>query len=140
MRHTWIWRPNCARVGALVETKSGTAEILTPVRRFEARAFHVDSFNLLDTWIDRLHALMVIHEQDGAVASRQWLGDRELDQSQHLKELVDAALKVVPRNRNRDGELALPEARTLESMRQTLDLFHDLEPPIPGISQMDLYG
>jgi len=124
----------------LVETKSGTAEILTPVRRFEARAFQVDSLYLLDTWIDRLHALMVIHEQDGAVASRQWLADRELDQSQHLKELVDAALRVVPRHRNSNGELALPEARTLESMRQTLDLFHDLEPPDPGISQMDLYG
>ena len=124
----------------LVETKSGTAEILTPARRFEARAFQVDSLYLLDTWIDRLHALMVIHEQDGAVASRQWLGDRELDQSQHLKELVDAALKVVPRHRNSNGELALPEARTLESMRQTLNLFHDLEPPAPGIAQMDLYG
>ena len=124
----------------LVETKSGTAEILTPVRRFEARAFQVDSLYLLDTWIDRLHALMVIHEQDGAIASRQWLSDRELDQSQHLKELVDAALRVVPRHRNNNGELALPEARTLESMRQTLDLFHDLEPPAPGISQMDLYG
>ena len=124
----------------LVETKSGTAEILTPARRFEARAFQVESLYLLETWIDRLHALMVIHEQDGAVASRQWLGDRELDQSQHLKELVDAALRVVPRHRNSNGELALPEARTLESMRQTLDLFHDLEPPAPGISQMDLYS
>ena len=124
----------------LVETKSGTAEILTPVRRFEARAFQVDSLYLLDTWIDRLHALMVIHEQDGAVASRQWLSDRELDQSQHLKELVDAALRVVPRHRNSNGELALPEARTLESMRQTLDLFHDLEPPAPAISQKDLFG
>ena len=124
----------------LVETKSGTAEILTPARRFEARAFQVESLYLLDTWIDRLHALMVIHEQDGAVASRQWLGDRELDQSGQLKELVEAALRVVPRHRNRDGELALPEARTLESMRQTLDLFHDLEPPAPAISQKDLFG
>ena len=124
----------------LVETKSGTAEILTPARRFEARAFQVESLYLSDTWIDRLHALMVIHEQDGAVASRQWLGDRELDQSQHLKELVDAALKVVPRHRNSNGELALPEARTLESMHQTLDLFHDLEPPAPGTVQMDLYS
>ena len=124
----------------LVETKSGTAEILTPARRFEARAFQVDSLYLLDTWIDRLHALMVIHEQDGAVASRQWLGDRELDQSGQLKELVEAALRVVPRHRNREGELALPEARTLESMRQTLDLFHDLEPPAPAISQKDLFG
>ena len=126
----------------LVATKSGTAEILTPARRFEARAFQVDSFNLLelDTWIDRLHALMVIHEQDGAVASRQWLADRELDQSQQLKELVDAALRVVPRHRNSNGELALPEARTLESMRQTLDLFHDLKPPAPEISQKDLFG
>ncbi len=124
----------------LVETKSGTAEILTPARRFEARAFRVDSRSRLDMWIDRLHALMVVYEQDGAVASHQWLGDRELDQSEQLKELVDAALRVVPRHRNSNGELDLPEARTLESMRQTLDLFRDLEPPAPVVAQKDLFG
>ena len=111
----------------LIQTKAGKAEILTPERRFEIRAFKLGLDAQYETWIDRLHALMVTYSQDGLPAAREWLRRTGLVDNVQLQSLIHAAIRAVPRNRDRNDVIIQSEARTLEGIRATL--FPEIEVP-----------
>ena len=125
----------------LVETKSGTAEILIPERRFDSKSFALGFEFAYETWIDRLHALMVTYDHDGLQVARNWLRQTQLADNDKFRTLIEAAIQAIPRSKNNKGEIAIAEAKTLESIRATL--FPDIEvPPEPtlGLDQLDLYS
>ena len=111
----------------MIAARGGTTEILTPSRRFESKAFALGLSVPYDSWIDRLHALMVTFEQDGLYEARHWLEQNGLSDNDTMGALLTAALQVVPRERRSDGDMMIPEAQTLENIRATL--FPDIEPP-----------
>ena len=125
----------------LVTTRGGTAEILSPARRFDSQCFAFGLGIAYETWIDRLHALMVAYEQDGLQVARAWLEQTGLAENDRFRALLEAALRAIPRARNAAGEILAPEARTLESIRATL--FPQMEAPSdpePEHEQPTLYA
>lgn len=124
----------------LVDTKGGTAEILIPERRFENRAFALGFEFLYETWIDRLHALMVAYDHDGLQVARNWLERTGLADSDRFRDLIASAIRAVPRARDGKGEIRIAEAKTLESIRATL--FPEIKAPAdpqPVMKQDNLF-
>ncbi len=125
----------------LVATRSGTAEILSPMRRWESNCFAFGLGISYETWIDRLHALMVAYEQDGLQVARAWLAQTNLAENDRFRSLLEAALRAIPRTKDTADEILIPEARTLEGIRATL--FPQVAaPPEPEeeATQPDLYA
>ena len=70
--------------------------------------------------------LMLVYDEEGLGAAQAWLERTGRRDDQRFAALVEAAIRAIPRVRQKD-ELIRPEARVLESMRQTL--FPSIEPP-----------
>lgn len=115
----------------VVSQGSGTVTLLAPSQRLTAGAFDLEALSL-PTWLDRLHALMVVYDQDGLPAARAWLSRAGLDGDSRLADVFQAALYAVPRVRTKTG-FARPEARILDSLRATL-FDHVLAPPEPVVA------
>ncbi len=109
----------------VVRASGGTVTLLTPAQRRTAGALDPDATSW-DTQLDALHALMLVYDEEGIGAAQAWLERTGRGDDQRFAALVEAALRAIPRVRQKD-ELILPEARVLESMRQTL--FPSIEPP-----------
>jgi len=110
----------------LVKATSGDVTLLTPAQRRTAKALDSDAAG----WpilVDALHALMLVHDEEGLAASRSWLARSGKQSDDRFGALVEAAVHVVPRTRDKNGEFTRPEARILESMRATL--YDWIEPP-----------
>jgi hypothetical protein len=110
----------------IIRQGSGTVTIQTPAQRHAAGAIDPDGA-VFATWLDKLHALMVVYDQDGLPAARAWLARTELLDDSRLSDLIEAALRAVPRVRDRSG-FVRPEARILDSLRTTL--FEQIPIPI----------
>lgn len=119
-----------ARAKLLVK-KSGTVTLCVPKERLrrdaeselpgvnrERRAF--------PALIDALHTALYVADLDGASAARTWLEQRRLADDARFRALVEAAVKAVPRVRDK-GELAVAEAALLE--RLVLTAFPDVHLP-----------
>jgi putative DNA methylase len=109
----------------LIRSKTGTVTLLTPQQRHTARAIDLAA----TSWpvlVDALHCLMLVYDDEGLAAARAWLERTGKGDDPRFRDLVAAALHAVPRVRVR-GELARPEARTLESLR--VALFDDIPAP-----------
>lgn len=118
-----------AREHKVVRAASGMVTLLAPAQRRTARGLDPDAASW-PTLLDALHALMLTYEEDGLTAARAWLTRTGQTDSQQFRDLVEAALRAVPRTKE-DGEFVRPEARTLESLRATL--FDGIPaPPEPG--------
>lgn len=92
--------------------------LLSPQQRHSAGAFDPDA----DSWpilLDALHSLMLIYDEDGLPAAREWLARTGKGKDPRFSELIAAALAAIPRVRER-GEFARPEARILDSLRTAL--------------------
>jgi len=125
----------------LVATRGGTAEILSPLYRFENRRFAFGLGISYETWVDRLHALMVAYEQDGLQVARAWLAQTKLAENGRFRALLEAALRAIPRTKDAAGEILIPEARTLEDIRATLFPQVKAPPdPEPEYEQPALYA
>jgi adenine-specific DNA methylase len=109
----------------IVRASSGTVTLLTPPQRRTGGALDPDASSW-DTQVDALHALMLVYDEEGLGAAQAWLDRTGRRDDQRFAALVEAALRAIPRVRQKD-ELIRPEARVLESMRQTL--FPSIEPP-----------
>jgi adenine-specific DNA methylase len=110
----------------IVRAASGTVTLLTPAQRRTAGALDSDSSSW-ETQVDALHALMLVYDEEGLGAAQAWLERTGRRDDQRFVALVEAALNAIPRVRQKE-ELIRPEARILESMRQTL--FPSIEPPV----------
>lgn len=104
---------------------SGKVTILTPAQRRTAGALDPEAASFA-TWLDRLHALMLVYDEEGLGAARSWLGRNDLAEDAKLAELVGAAMRAIPRVKDK-GAFARPEARILDSLRSAL--FEHVEPP-----------
>jgi adenine-specific DNA methylase len=109
----------------VVRASGGTVTLLTPAQRRTAGALDPDASSW-DTLLDALHSLMLTYEEEGIGAAQAWLDRTGRRDDSRFTALVEAALYSIPRVRQKD-ELIRPEARVLESMRQTL--FPSIEPP-----------
>jgi adenine-specific DNA methylase len=110
----------------LLSTASGFVEILAPAARRARDAFDI-SASTFPYLVDLAQALMLIYHEEGERAAATFLAARGRDGDAQLRDLMQALLNVIPRDRDAKGEFLLPEAGMLEDLRLTL--FSDLEPP-----------
>ena len=110
----------------VVKQGSGTVTLLTPAQRRTAGRLDPDAASY-ETWLDRLHSLMLVYDEDGIGAARAWLARTALVNDSRLSDVVEAALHAVPRVKDK-GEFARSEARTLESLRAAL--FEHVRSPV----------
>lgn len=123
-----------ARTHKIVKSSSGSVTLLTPAQRRTAGGLDPDA-TAHAIWLDRLHALMLIYEEDGLAAARSWLARTGLGDDSRFVDLVTAALRAVPRVKDK-GQFARPEARTLDSLRAAL--FEQIPAPVddtPAVPQ-----
>ncbi len=92
--------------------------LLTPAQRRTAGRLDVDA-DSWPIWLDRLHSLMLVYDEEGLAAAKSWLARTGLADDPRFVDLVRAALYAVPRVKDK-GEFARPEARVLDSLRATL--------------------
>lgn len=112
----------------LVKASAGRVTLLTPAQRRTARSLDVNA-PTYTSLVDRLHALMLVYEEDGVRAAQLWMGRHNLLDDLRFKELVGAAIFAVPR-RKLKGDFVRPEARVLDSLRTSF--FDDIVlPPDP---------
>jgi hypothetical protein len=69
---------------------------------------------------------MLVYEEEGLSATKAWLSRTGKADDQRLHDLVEAAIRAVPRVKDK-GEFVRPEARALEGLRATL--FDDIAAP-----------
>lgn len=107
-----------AKRDKIVKATSGSVTLLTPAQRRTAGGLDPDasSFN---NWIDRLHVLMLIYDEDGLAAARAWLARTGMGEDPRFADLIQAALAAIPRVRDK-GQFIRPEARILDSLRTAL--------------------
>jgi putative DNA methylase len=115
-----------AKQQKIVKQGSGSVTLLSPTQRRTAGALDPDAA-IYATWLDRLHALMLIYDEEGLAATRSWLARTGLTGDQHLSDVVEAAMHAVPRVKDK-GVFARPEARILDSLRASL--FDHIAAPI----------
>jgi putative DNA methylase len=118
-----------ARQHRVIRASAGFVTILTPAQRRTAHAIDLtaDSYT---TMLDALHSLMLVYEEDGLPAARAWLERTGRKDDQRFSDLVSAALRAVPRRREK-GQFVRPEAAALEGLRATM--FENIAaPPEPG--------
>lgn len=107
-----------AKTHKVVKAGAGTVTLLTPAQRRTSGAIDPDATTFA-TWLDRLHTLMLVYDEDGLGAARSWLNRTGLRDDQKFRDLVEAAMNAVPRVRTK-GALVCPEAKTLDSLRAAL--------------------
>lgn len=110
----------------IVKQAAGSVTLLSPAQRRTAGAIDPEATSH-DIWLDRLHALMLIYDEDGLKAAKSWLNRTGLADDTRMRDLVQAALNAVPRVQ-KNGEFVRPEAKTLDSLRAAL--FEDI--PVPA--------
>jgi hypothetical protein len=93
--------------------------------------------------LDAVHTAMLVYEEDGDRACKQFLQKSGLMMDGTFKACVQTLINSIPRNKEK-GKFVRPEAETLENMR--LAFFDDIsapaeeEPPIPKDYQPLLAG
>jgi adenine-specific DNA methylase len=117
-----------ARTYRIIKQSSGTVTLLTPAQRRTAGRLDADAGSWA-TWLDRLHSLMLVYDEEGLAAAKSWLARTGLAEDPKLADLVHAALYAVPRVKDK-GDFARPEARILDSLRATL--FEQIPAPVEG--------
>lgn len=115
-----------SRRDKIVKATSGSVTLLTPAQRRTAGGLDPDasSFN---NWIDRLHVLMLIYDEDGLPTARAWLAQTGMGEDSRFADLLQAALTAIPRVKDK-GQFVRPEARILDSLRTSL--FDQIPAPV----------
>lgn len=107
-----------AKQQKVVKQGSGTVTLLSPAQRRTAGGLDPDASGHA-TWLDRLHSLMLVYDEEGLPAARAWMTRTGLADDQRFSDVVEAALHAVPRVKDK-GVFARPEARILDSLRAAL--------------------
>jgi putative DNA methylase len=107
-----------ARRDKIVKAASGSVTLLTPAQRRTAGGLDPDASSFIN-WIDRLHVLMLIYDEDGLPAARAWLARTGMGEDPRFADLIQASLAAIPRVKDK-GQFVRPEARILDSLRTAL--------------------
>lgn len=109
----------------LVTKKASRVVIRTPKER-RAKGRVDPEQDRFASWLDAVHTAMVLYEEDGPRACREFLQRTGYLVDTTFKGVVQAMLNAIPRTKQK-GEFVRPEAATLDALR--LSFFHDLEVP-----------
>jgi hypothetical protein len=108
-----------AKVHKIIKQGGGTVTLLTPAQRRIAGRLDPDAASW-PTWLDRLHSLMLVYDEEGGLApARSWLTRTGLADDPRFTDMVRAAINAVPRVKDK-GSFVRPEARILDSLRSAL--------------------
>ena len=107
-----------SRRDKIVKATSGSVTLLTPAQRRTAGGLDPDASSFTN-WIDRLHVLMLIYDEDGLPAARAWLARTGMGEDPRFADLLQAAQTAIPRVKDK-GQFVRPEARILDSLRTAL--------------------
>ncbi len=119
-----------AKQHKIVKQGSGTVTLLSPAQRRTVGAIDPDAGSY-STWLDRLHALMLVYDEEGLAAARSWLARSGVADDPRLSDVVEASLHAIPRVKDK-GSFARPEARILDSLRAAL--FEHIELPVEAVA------
>ena len=118
----------------LLRSSGGWVTLLTPAERRTAGGIDPQEFSP-PAYIDALHTLMLVYEEDGLQAARDWLARAGFADDVRFRDLIRSALVAIPRTKEK-GEWVRPEARALEGLRATL--FDDIPaPPDPDAALVE---
>jgi len=82
---------------------------------------------MFDTFLDAVHATMLIYREDGPLACESFLKRTALLTDSAFKAYLQALLNAIPRTQIK-SQFARPEAEVLDRLR--LAFFEDLEAPV----------
>ena len=125
-----------AKRDKIVKATSGSVTLLTPAQRRTAGGLDPDASSFTN-WIDRLHVLMLIYDEDGLPAARAWLARTGMGEDPRFADLIQAALAAIPRVKDK-GQFVRPEARILDSLRTAL--FDHVPTPVDAIAPVTPAG
>lgn len=111
---------------AIVTKKGSNVVFQLPRARRKKGAVDPEA-NTFDCLLDAMHTAMLVYEEDGSRACREFLERTGLLKAPSFKLLLQALLRVIPRTRGKDGAFLRPEAKTLDDLR--LAFFDDVEAP-----------
>lgn len=118
----------------LLRSSAGWVTLLTPAERRTAGGIDPEEFSP-PAYIDALHTLMLVYEEDGLQVARDWLARAGFADDVRFRDLIRSALVAIPRTKEK-GEWVRPEARALEGLRATL--FDDIPaPPDPDAALVE---
>lgn len=118
----------------LLRSSAGWVTLLSPAERRTAGGIDPEEFSP-PAYIDALHTLMLVYEEDGLQAARDWLARAGFADDVRFRDLIRSALVAIPRTKAK-GEWVRPEARALEGLRATL--FDDIAaPPDPDAALVE---
>lgn len=119
----------------LLTKKSGNVTLVEPTKRARALRRKMDDTGRFERLADALAHLLATYDADGLAAARTWLGDSGYGHEQTFTDLVQGAVKAVPRVQTKKG-LSLEEARLLEDA--VVALFGDeVELPADDVVEPD---
>lgn len=111
----------------LLGSASGFVELFTPGARRAAGALDVTA-STYPYLIDLAQALMLLYEEEGERSAAAFLSSRGRRDDSQFRDLIQALIRVIPRDRDRANAFLIPEARMLEDLRLTL--FPEVEAPV----------
>jgi adenine-specific DNA methylase len=120
-----------AKREGIIKQASGTVTLRTPAERRTAGFLDPDASSW-PTMLDRLHALMLVYDEEGLAAGKAWLARTGMGDDPRFTDLVTAALHAIPRVKDK-GVFARPEARILDSLRAAL--FEQIPAPVDESSE-----
>lgn len=97
----------------LLTKKSGNVALSPPSRRVRRLRREAGDDGRFDTLVDALHFMLNVYEADGLAAARTWLSDSGYDAERAYLDILQAAVRAVPRVRTTSG-FSLDEARALD--------------------------
>jgi putative DNA methylase len=127
-----------AKPQRIIKQGAGFVTLLTPEQRRTAGGLDPDGSSWT-TWLDRLHSLMLVYDDEGLASARSWLSRTGLDDDTRFSDVVEAALHAIPRVKN-GSTFARPEARILDSLRSAL--FEHIAAPVdetPVLAESQLF-
>jgi hypothetical protein len=103
----------------LLGSSAGFVEILTPAARRAAGALDTGA-STFPNLIDLVQALMLLYQEEGEHPAMSFLAARGRNDDPQIRDLLQALLRVIPRDRAASGAFLIPEAGMLEGLRLTL--------------------
>jgi len=90
---------------------------------------------VFESWVDAVHTMMLVYQEDGSIACEQFLRQTGLRNDATFKSCLQALINAIPRTKvgagvsaSPQGKFVRPEAELLENLR--LAFFDDLESPV----------
>ena len=110
----------------LVTKKQNFVSLQPPKARRKKNMVDPDCL-VFESWIDAVHTMMLVYQEDGSAACEQFLRQTGLRNDAPFKSCLQALINAIPRKKEK-GKFIRQEAEFLENLR--LAFFDDLEVPV----------